>query len=131
MACRQRLSCRPRGAADEVLGLPLDPEVRRIIGKIRQDRDERNVATCGGMAYLTHAVGGRAIEVRNQRYDQIGSWLQPEPGQSFHLLAMRPFYQQMQDWEHGRDPGGKVVLENAIVEVFGTDAREASQHIDR
>ncbi len=59
-------------AADEVLRLALDPEVRRIIGDVGQDGDQRNLRN-----RFPHAFADRAIQVGHERDDQIREALAP------------------------------------------------------
>src|SRR5205807_3338654 len=65
--------CTPR-AADQKLLLPFDPEMRGVICEICQNGHQRPAG-----AGLAQALAERAVEVRNERRDQIGFPLEPKP----------------------------------------------------
>ena len=62
-----RLLARPLRPANHVMRtLPLQPEMRRIIGHIRQDRYERNARQ-----RALRRLKKRAIEIRHQRNHHV------------------------------------------------------------
>ena len=60
------------GAADQVFGLALDPEVRRIVGEVGQHGDERR-----SRQRRVYAFYERAIEVRDDGEHQVCGMLLP------------------------------------------------------
>ena len=64
---------RPLRPADQVLPLPLDPEVRRIVGDIGQNRNEWRVGY-----RIAHAIPDRAIQIGYQRDHQVWPALPPQ-----------------------------------------------------
>ncbi len=78
-----RLVRRALRTANHVLAFALDPEVRRMIRDIGEDRYERNSGPLGIQRLLD-----RAIEMRNQRNHQIGLRLLPVSPQHLHLRAV-------------------------------------------
>ena len=70
------------GAANEILLLPLDPEVRRIIGEIGQYRHQRNARQ-----RLAQALAHGAVKIGHQRHHQIRPFFAPELFQQPHRAA--------------------------------------------
>src|SRR5260370_24890543 len=65
MAHRDRLSRRSRSAANKVLLLPFDPEVRRIVREVSKNRNHRRFDSCRGRIGLSESLPHRVIEIRN------------------------------------------------------------------
>ena len=121
-----RLLRRPLRAADEVLVLLFDPEVRRVVGQIRENGHHRRVRVG-----LPERVVQSAVEVRNQRYHQVRGGFPPELRDQSHVGLVIRADDAVQDLQHGEGADREPLLQHLVVQIFSPDARQITEEIQR
>ncbi|MDT4847116.1 hypothetical protein FQZ97_811640 [compost metagenome] len=111
-----------RAANDMLSGARLHPEHRRVIGHVRQHRDERRLRLSQGQAVVQ-----RAVEVRNQRDHHVGLRLAPVSGQPLHQQGVTPADGALQQLELLRETQREATGQALVVEVFGIEAHDAAE----
>jgi len=126
MAGAQCLVHRFACAANEILRLLLDPEVRRVIGEIRQHRDHWHTGKRG-----VEALVESSVEVRNQRNEQARLTLLPEWGQQPDLCVVIQPDNGVHRRQQVRRAERPSLCQNQIINVFETEARCLAKDVER
>ena len=109
-------------AANEILLLAFDPEMRRIIGQIGEDGHERS---------RRQTLPQRTIEIRNQRHHQIALALRPEFLEQPDLPAMVQADQPMHEHRQLRRSQRPAFLQQQVVNVLHPNAGVLAEDVQR
>ena len=112
-----RLLERARGPAHDVLRQPgLDPKVRWMVGQVGQHRRIRHARQ-----RALQALAQRAVEVRDQRHDQVGLGLEPVLLQDLQEPAVREADHSLQQLQFLREAQRPAAREPQVVVVLRRD----------
>ena len=112
--------------ADEMLILPLHPEVRRVIRDIGEDGHQRRAGQRALQAFTQ-----RAVEIGNQRHHHVRLAFPPELFEHSHL---RPVKHADQHVHAGRElprPERPTLLQHEVVDVFEPQAGDLAEDVER
>src|SRR5579885_489388 len=124
MSHAERLLLRALSPANEKLVLPgLDPEVRRIIGEVGENRHQRRPAV--------EALVQRAIEIRNQRDHKIRPLLRPEIPEQPNLTAMIDPNDHMHRGHQLRGAQSPALLQKQVVHILQAEPSDLAENIQR
>ena len=131
MTHRDRLLRRGFSAANQVLLLAFDPEVRRTVCEVGQNCDHRRFGPSIHRVGLSQPLQNRVIEVGDHRDHKL--WPRPLP-----VARQQPDDRRLElPNQHLRYPqqragaDGKTVLELRVVEILDANTREAPNHVGR
>src|SRR6476659_1273312 len=93
MPHRERLLDSELTAANQILGLALDPEMRRIVSEVSQDRDHRCVEPPHIEIRGAQTLEDGAVEIGYQRDHEVRRRCLPEARQERDLMRMQMSYQ--------------------------------------
>ena len=114
-----------RGAADDVLILFFNPEMRRVVCEVGENCDERATGKRG-----VQALAESEIEMRNEGHDHFGRSLAPVFGEHLDRRAMIGGDSELQDSQQLRAAKSPARGEHLVVEVLDANAREFSENIE-
>ncbi len=126
VAQRARLLDGAVRAADQVLLLALDPEVRRIVGDVRKYGYE-----WASRKRARKAFPQRAIEVRHKRNDHIRLRFFPMRFEQANCGTMIQAYHALQDPHQLRASQRPAVAQHQIVKILYADARIFLEDVER
>src|SRR3984893_14586179 len=116
----------PIRTADEELRLPLDPEVRRVIGNVGEYRNEWACRKRTGKT-----LPERAIEVRDKRDKHVRLGLPPVRFEQPDCRAMIEQDGELQHLHQLRAPQGPARAQHRIVEILYANARISLYNVER
>src|SRR5690348_9711781 len=108
-----------------MLVLALDPEVRRKVRDVREDRYERGVRL-----HSVERVLNSAIEVWDERDNQIGPPLLPIARQHTNLAPVEDADRKVHHADHLGRSGGPPAAQHDVVYVLAGDAGVLLDEID-
>src|SRR5208282_3779208 len=131
MSHKDRLPRRGSSAANQVLCLLFDPEMRWTVGKVSKNRYHRSLRSCLHRVGLSQAFQNRVIEIGNHRDHKVGLRVLPMARQQLDNRRLELPNQHLHYPQHRTGADGKTVFELRIVEVFHANAGEVSDHVGR
>ena len=131
MAHRDRLIRRGFSAANQVLLLAFDPEMRRTVGEVGKNRDHRSFGSSLHRVGLSQPLQNRVIEVGDHRDHQVGPRALPMARQQLDNRRLELPNQHLRNPQQRAGADSKTVLELRVVEVLDAHAGEAPNHVGR
>ena len=122
MPQRARLVDRLLRTANQILVLAFDPEMRRIIRHIGENRHQRRRG---------QTVAQRPIEIRNQRNHQIAFALLPKFREQSHLAAVVHADEAVHKYRHLGRTEGPAFLQHDVVDILHPDACVFAKNVER
>jgi hypothetical protein len=115
-----------RGAADDILILLLQPEMRREVGQVCEHRDHGRIGR-----HIVQAIEDGAVEIRNQRNHQVGPGAPPVLLDHADLPAVKEANQQVHAARELRRAERPTLLEHQVVDVFQAQSGDFAEQVER
>ena len=131
MAHRKSLLNRSGRAADQVLPLAFDPEMRRAVGQVGKNRDHRSFRARAGRVGVAQAFQDRVIEIRNHRDHRVRPRMPPMARQQLDHRRLELANQHLRDPQQRTSADGQAILELRVVEILDAHAGETPNHVGR
>jgi len=112
--------------ADEMLILPLHPEVRRVIRKIGEDGHQRRTGQ-----HALQALAQRAVEIGDQRHHHVRPAFPPELFEHPHLRPVKHADHQVHAGRELSRPERPALLQHEVVNVFEPQAGDLAEDVER
>ena len=114
------------GSGDDVLLLDrLDPEARREVGQVRNERDKWPAGVDGVPAFADFA-----IEVRDDGDQKVGGVFAPEFLEQAHHRAMEEPDRNLKHAQEILAAEGPAVLQDDVVLLLDADAGQFAKHVE-
>ena len=115
----------PPRSADHPLVHPLDPEVRRVVRDIGQQRDVGRAGPCA-----IERLFQRPVVMRDQRHHQVGTMAPPILVEHLHLHIVRRADQPVHHGDEARCPHRPSAPQHDVVHILKADAGGLPDEID-
>src|SRR5665213_3413526 len=112
-------------AADQVLPLALNPEMRWIVGHVGQDGDERHAGHRAG-----HGVENCPVEIRNYRNHHRRRAVFPITGEKIDLRRMIGADYSMHQRKQLGGPQRPATPQDQVIDILQADSREFTEDVD-
>ena len=112
--------------ADEMLILPLHPEVRRVIRDIGEDGHQRRTGQRALQAFTQ-----RAVEIGDQRHHHVRPAFPPELFEHPHLRPVKHADQQVHAGRELPGPERPALLQHEVVNVLEPQAGDFAEDVER
>ena len=124
---RHSLRARAFRAGNDVFTLALNPEVRRIIGQIGDQRDEWPAF----LAVFFKALSQFPVEVRNHRQHHVGWMFRPVLPQRLDDRPVIEMDRSLQNAEKLRSKARPAAAQDLVVDILDSYTRRAANQVER